>query len=233
MSATPTEQPVDLACLHCSPRRTVWHRRTGGGLVEEIHKVYASGAPADAEHEAAMGALAAGPGVISYLGAGVDEATGRPCVRQTFVEGENLESMVLRVGAVPATTALRLAMRVAETLAQLHGIRQTAAPRGLCHGDVKPQNILAASSGDVLLLDFEHAGPIGAPSEGRTFTGGTIAWSPPEALRDDDSGAPGKRALVRGRRHHRDLIRLPSLPLRRRWRRRDERARALASGRRR
>ena len=169
----------------------MWHRRAGEGHVEEIHKVYASGAPADAEHEAAMGALAAGPGVIPYLGAGVDEATGRPCVRQTFVEGENLESMVLRAGAVPATTALRLAMRVAETLAQLHGIRQTAAPRGLCHGDVKPQNILATTSGDVLLLDFEHAGPIGAPCEGRTFTGGTIAWSPPEALR----GAPPEAAF--------------------------------------
>ena len=186
MSTTPTEQPVDLACLHCSPLRTVWRRRAVDSRADEVHKVYASGAPADAEHEAAMGVLAAGPGVVPHLGAGVDDATGRPCVRQTFVEGEDLESTVLRIGAVPAKTALRLAMGVAETLTRLHGLRQPTAPRGLCHGDIKPQNILATTSGDVLLLDFEHAGPIGAPSEGRSFTGGTVAWSPPEALR----GAP-------------------------------------------
>ncbi|MEC9047432.1 MAG: hypothetical protein VYA51_05420 [Planctomycetota bacterium] len=183
MPATPTEEPVDLDCLHCSPRRAVWRRRSAADAQDEVHKVYLSGASADAEHEVAMGVLAAGSGVVRYLGSGSDAATGRPTVRQEYVEGENLETLALRLGALPATEALRIIQRLAQTLERLHATRTPLAPHGLCHGDVKPQNLLAVPGGDVLLLDFEHARPIGVSADERAFTGGTVAWSPPEALR--------------------------------------------------
>ena len=181
MPAQPPEEPVDLDCLHCSPQRTVWRRRTQDGPDDEVHKVYLSGASADAEHEVAMGKIAAGDGVVPYLGSCPDVATGRPAVRQRFVEGEDLEALALRAGALPATEALRLIRSVAQTLARLHACTSPAAPHGLCHGDVKPQNLLATTKRGVLLLDFEHARPISMAADERAFTGGTVAWSPPEA----------------------------------------------------
>ncbi|MEC9049154.1 MAG: hypothetical protein VYA51_14175, partial [Planctomycetota bacterium] len=148
-----------------------------------MHKIYLSGASADAEHEVAMGVSAAGSGVVRYLGSCSDPSTGRPTVRQEYVEGENLEALALRLGALPATEAIRIIGRIAQTLQRLHATSAASAPRGLCHGDVKPQNLLALPGGDVLLLDFEHARPIGVSTDERAFTGGTVAWSPPEALR--------------------------------------------------
>ena len=67
MPAQPPEEPVDLDCLHCSPQRTVWRRRTQDGPDDEVHKVYLSGASADAEHEVAMGKIAAGDGVVQGI----------------------------------------------------------------------------------------------------------------------------------------------------------------------
>ena len=179
MSVDPTEAPEGLQCLHSSPQRTVWRRREEAA--DEVHKVYLSGSSADSEHEAAMGAAAAGAGVVPHLGVGTDPSSGRPMVRQRFVAGQNLEAVVLAEGALPARRALALVGGVATTLARLHALEIPAAPRGLCHGDVKPQNLLATGPDTALLLDFEHARAIGAASDQRTFTGGTVAWSPPEA----------------------------------------------------
>jgi len=128
-----------------------------------------------------MGAAAAGAGVVPHLGAGADPSSGRPMVRQRFVAGQNLEAVVLTDGALPAHRALALVGGVATTLARLHALETPAAPSGLCHGDVKPQNLLATGPETAVLLDFEHARAIGATSAQRAFTGGTVAWSPPEA----------------------------------------------------
>ncbi|HEB52535.1 MAG TPA: hypothetical protein ENI87_04685 [bacterium] len=173
-----TAGAAEAACLHCSPARTVWRRRTADG--EVVEKVYESGSLADAEREAALGMLATGPSVVEYLGAGTDAATGRPKVTLRYVAGENLEARVARLGALPAAAAIELLLPVARALARLHALRRDGLPHGLCHGDVKPQNLLA-TDGDTLLLDFEHATAIGGADE-RPFTGGTSAWSPPEAL---------------------------------------------------
>jgi len=159
----------------------VWRRSPANGASDEVHKIYVSGASTDAEYEASMGAVAAGSGVVPYLSAGTDPASKRPVVRQKFIRGENLEAMALRVGALPASQALRLIRAVAQTLARLHAIQAPSAPRGLCHGDVKPQNLISNDDGGVTLLDFEHARPIGVTTAARMFTGGTVAWSPPEA----------------------------------------------------
>lgn len=181
MPVSPAAASADRACLHCSPQRTVWHTHALDADAGEVRKVYVAGAMADAEHEHAMGIAASGPGVVRYLGTCTDEASSRPAVRLQFADGDNLEALVLHAGALPAERALALVSRVATTLARLHAIETAATPRGICHGDVKPQNLLATSDGDVLLLDFEHARPIGTTRSERAFTGGTTAWSPPEA----------------------------------------------------
>ncbi|MCK5943518.1 MAG: hypothetical protein KAI24_16165 [Planctomycetes bacterium] len=166
----------------------MWRTRAPDDGGEEVRKVYLSGATADAEHELRMGQAAAGPGVVPYLGTCSEPTSGRPAVRLRYVAGDNLEAVVLRAGALPAAQALALVGSVATTLARLHALRGPATPRGICHGDVKPQNLLAVGD-EVLLLDFEHARPIGTTTGERAFTGGTSAWSPPEAHRGAEPDA--------------------------------------------
>ncbi|MFK7741749.1 MAG: hypothetical protein AB8H80_15630 [Planctomycetota bacterium] len=236
MSAPPTTDPSAAVCLHCSPARTVWYRYIadpgllggkdvpgpGDGRLKAIEKVYVRGAAADAERELAHGRAAAGPGVAVYLGSGLEAQTGRPTIALAYHAGQNLEQVVASRGAIPAREALRLLQPVAATLSRLHGLRTPAFPAGMCHGDVKPQNLLACSAGEfagegadadrpadrpadgpqTLLLDFEHARAVagggtdrqpssetqaGGQPSAESFTGGTSAFSPPEAHRGEPS----------------------------------------------
>lgn len=198
-----------MACLHCSPARTVWLRRTdSSGKVSSdqpnshkpnsdrtnpdgqpsdrprsedcfIEKVYVAGSMAEAEHECGMGHLAAGPGVVKYLRAATDTGSNRPSVTLQFVAGQNLDAVVAQRGAIPAVDALAMIASVARTIDRLHNLRTAELPSGMCHTDVKPQNILLPDDG-TLLLDFEHACAIGTQRDA-AFTGGTSAFSAPEA----------------------------------------------------
>ena len=162
--------------LHCSPARTVVERRdpASGGTV--VCKVYVAGAMSDAEREFTFGRLARGPGVIDYLAVRTDPASNRPCVVMQHSPGRDLDQLVAEQGALPAATAVALLQPVAAALARLHDLRTAEAPRGLCHGDVKPKNLLAAPT-TTLLLDFEHAEAIGGPAA--AF--GTAGFAAPEA----------------------------------------------------
>ncbi|HEX6813708.1 MAG TPA: hypothetical protein VF384_18960 [Planctomycetota bacterium] len=157
-----------------------------------VTKVFVAGSMAEAEYELAMARLAAGPGVVVYRDAGIDAATNRPCVTMNFEAGTDLDSLVAESGALPAALACRLMAPVAATLARLHGLRVQAAPAGICHGDVKPRNLLRMDA-TTLLLDFEHTRPIAAsrPAGAVAFTGGSHGFSPPEASR----GAPPDAAF--------------------------------------
>jgi len=186
MPVHPAASTERTRCLHESPQRLVWQHAPAESGAAEVHKVYLAGSPSDAEREAQMGAACAGDGVVPYLGASTDVATGRPAVRQVYVTGQNFEALALEHGALSARRAVSLLRQAAATLARLHGLQTPTAPHGVCHGDVKPQNLMVTTAGDVLLLDFEHARAIGAVEEHRAFSGGTVAWSPPEA----HDGAP-------------------------------------------
>ncbi len=144
-----------------------------------IEKVYVSGSMNEAEHECAMGRLAAGPGVARYRQAITETHSNRPAVVMEFAEGQNLDLFVADRGSIAAINAIRIVASVARTLARLHGLKNSHLPNGMCHGDVKPQNILVMDE-DTLLIDFEHARPISSSSN-ESFTGGTSAYSPPEA----------------------------------------------------
>ena len=168
--------------LHASPHRTV---RVGtdagrGGLV--VRKLVVSGAIADAERETALGRLCAGPGVVEYLGCALDPKSRRPCITLGFVDGADLDRLVAEQGALRAAFACDLLAPAAATLARLHSVRDPAAPHGVCHGDVKPKNLLRTAT-TTLLLDFEHAAPIatagGSPARGDA-TRGDGRFRPPE-----------------------------------------------------
>lgn len=180
-----TATSADTVCLHCSPARTVWLRRgaDGADAASRIEKVYVSGSMDEAERECAMGRLAAGDGVVVYEGTATEQVSNRPSVLLRFAPGDNLDTVVAARGSLPAADALAIVRSLATTLDRLHNLRTRELPAGLCHTDIKPQNVLVTStSGDptTLLLDFEHACAIGTRRKA-SFTGGTSAYSAPEA----------------------------------------------------
>jgi hypothetical protein len=160
--------------LHASPARTVhWQTLANGAAV--VRKVFLTGGPADAEQELRCGRLAKGRDVVEHLRVDTDAATGRPQLWTTGVAGMDLASCVAEQGALPAARACALLAEVATSLARLHALRSPELPAGLCHGDVKPHNMLLTPGG-MLLLDFEHATPIGSAAGH-----GTAGFRAPEA----------------------------------------------------
>jgi hypothetical protein len=180
--------PTDDAApqlLHASPARRVWRRRGEPSEGDVVAKVFVSGARSEAERELAALRLAHGPGVVAAIDVVDDPTSRRPCLRTRHLDGLDLDQVVAAEGALPAAAACALLAPVAETLARLHGLRDAAAPRGLCHGDVKPKNLLRTATTTVL-LDFEHARPIAATAVG-DGPRGTAGFAAPEAA---TGGAP-------------------------------------------
>jgi hypothetical protein len=171
--------PTSERLLHAAPARMVWLRPAPDGGAPVVAKVFVQGSRSDAEREHAFADLCRGPGVVDSLGVGDDPATGRPCLLARHADGVDLAGRVANEGALPAATACALLAPVAATLARLHGMRDARAPHGISHGDVKPRNLLATAA-TTLLLDFEHAAPIGAA--GGHAARGTLGFAAPEAL---------------------------------------------------
>jgi eukaryotic-like serine/threonine-protein kinase len=85
------------------------------------------------------------PNIVTVIDRGDDG--GRQYIVFEHVEGENLKELVLRSGRLPVQRALELALAVADGLAFAHD-------HGLVHRDVKPQNVLLSSEGEVKVTDF-------------------------------------------------------------------------------
>ncbi len=113
------------------------------------------------------------PNIVTVIDRGADD--GRQYIVFENVEGENLKELVVRSGPLPVRQALELAVAVADGLAFAHG-------QGLVHRDVKPQNVLLSSEGEVKVTDFGIARSLHV-DHGMTQTGtvlGTGEYLAPE-----------------------------------------------------
>jgi hypothetical protein len=114
------------------------------------------------------------PNILPLFASG--EAAGRLYYVMPFVEGETLEALLEREGALPVDEAIRLVGEVAGALYYAHS-------RGILHRDIKPGNILL-SGGHALLADFgiaraiRAAGGSSLTSEGLVV--GTAQYMSPE-----------------------------------------------------
>jgi serine/threonine-protein kinase len=97
------------------------------------------------QREARTVAQLSHPNIVTVIDRGEDD--GRPFIVFEYVDGDTLDQLVQRDGALPVEEALRIAIGAARGLAFAH--RQ-----GHVHRDVKPQNILLNGGGQPKVTDF-------------------------------------------------------------------------------
>jgi predicted Ser/Thr protein kinase len=105
----------------------------------------------------------------------IGEAEGAPFISMEYVDGEDLASLLTRIGRLPADKAIEIARKICAGLAAAHD-------RGIIHRDLKPQNIMLNKRGEVIIMDFglaALAGQLGA-ADSRS---GTPAYMAPEQLK--------------------------------------------------
>jgi len=88
-----------------------------------------------------------------------------------YVDGEDLSSLIRRIGRLPEDKAIEIARQICAGLAAAH-------ERGILHRDLKPANIMLDGSGKVRIMDFSLA----AVGEVTDVRAGTPAYMAPEQL---------------------------------------------------
>lgn len=122
-------------------------------------------------------AKVAGPSIVKLEAAG--EVAGLPYVAVEHVRGAPLDVLLDRSGALPRGAAAAVARDLAVALAAVH-------EAGFTHRDVAPSNVIIDIDGEVTLVDFGLAMPIG---EAHTDLSGKPGYIAPEALHGDKAEA--------------------------------------------
>lgn len=95
--------------------------------------------------EARASAAVAHPNITTIYEVNQYEGSWYICME--FLEGETLRSLIGRRGALPFAEAVRIAASTADALGAAHEV-------GIVHRDMKPENIMITSAGQVKVLDF-------------------------------------------------------------------------------
>ena len=104
----------------------------------------------------------------------IGEVDGQPFLSMQFVDGEDLASLLLRIGRLPADKAVEMSRRLCAGLAAAH-------TQGVLHRDLKPANIMIDGRGQVIITDFGLSGLAGEIT-GAEIRSGTPANMSPEQL---------------------------------------------------
>jgi serine/threonine-protein kinase len=90
------------------------------------------------------------------------------------IDGEDMASLLRRIGRLPADKALDVARRLCAGLSAAHD-------KGVLHRDLKPANMMIDGRGEILITDFGLAALSGSV-EGDDARQGTPAYQAPEQL---------------------------------------------------
>jgi hypothetical protein len=100
----------------------------------------------------------------------IDEVDNHTFLSMEYVDGEDLGSLLRRIGRFSSERATELSRQVCAGLAAAH-------ERGVIHRDLKPANVMLDATGKVRITDFGLAG-----SAGESLRAGTPAYMAPEQL---------------------------------------------------
>ena len=100
------------------------------------------------------------------------EAGGRHFLTMEYVDGEDLASLLRRIGRVPQDKAVDMARQLCAGVAAAHD-------RGVLHRDLKPANVMIDGEGNVRITDFGIATAMGSAEE--SFVG-TPQYMAPEQI---------------------------------------------------
>src|SRR5262245_4764269 len=100
------------------------------------------------------------------------EADGRRFLTMEYVDGEDLASLVRRIGRLPQDKAIEIARQLCAGIAAAHD-------KGVLHRDLKPANVMLDGEGQVRITDF---GLAVAAGDANAVRAGTPQYMAPEQL---------------------------------------------------
>jgi serine/threonine-protein kinase len=104
----------------------------------------------------------------------IGDVDGVPFLTMEYVDGEDLSSLIRRIGRLPQDKALEVSRQICAGLAAAH-------ERGVIHRDLKPANVMLDGAGKARITDFGLAG-LAASIQGAEVRAGTPAYMAPEQL---------------------------------------------------
>ncbi len=120
------------------------------------------------------------------------EADGRRFLTMEYIDGEDLASLLRRIGRLPEDKAIELSRQICAGLAAAHD-------RGVLHRDLKPANVMVDGAGNARITDF---GLAVAADDANAIHAGTPQYMAPEllappSLQSSDGGAVPPQATVK------------------------------------
>jgi hypothetical protein len=107
----------------------------------------------------------------------IGESDGHTFISMQYIDGEDLSSLLRRIGRLPRDKAVQVARQICAGLGAAHD-------QGVLHRDLKPANVMIDGLGQALITDFGIAALVPRPGE-RTSFAGTPSYIAPEVLAGD------------------------------------------------
>jgi serine/threonine-protein kinase len=104
----------------------------------------------------------------------VGEVDGHPFLSMEYVDGEDLQGLLRRIGRLPKDKAAQIARQMCAGLAAAH-------EQGILHRDLKPSNVMLDGRGRARLTDFGLA-RLAGEVQGADRMAGTPAFMAPEQM---------------------------------------------------